>query len=41
MSVRSAVSLMLESGAPELVVVGEDGAERGVLRLERVRELLS
>ena len=41
MSARGAVSLMLETGAPELVVVGDDGAERGVLRLDRVRELLA
>jgi osmoprotectant transport system ATP-binding protein len=37
---RNAVSLMLEAGARELRVVGDDGADRGVLRLEQVRELL-
>ncbi|HET8606644.1 MAG TPA: ABC transporter ATP-binding protein [Gaiellaceae bacterium] len=38
---RSAVSLMLGAGATAVLVVGDDGAERGVLRLEQVRELLS
>jgi osmoprotectant transport system ATP-binding protein len=39
-TVRSAVSLMLEAGASAIVVVGDDGSERGVLRLGDVEALL-
>jgi hypothetical protein len=31
---------MLETGARAVVVLGDDGAERGVLRLAQVQELL-
>ena len=39
-TVRNAVSLLLESGADRLVVVGDDGAPLGVLTLARAAELL-
>jgi osmoprotectant transport system ATP-binding protein len=39
-TVRNAVSLMLESGTPELLVVGDDGAPVGILTLEGATELL-
>jgi osmoprotectant transport system ATP-binding protein len=39
-TVRNALSLMLETGARAVVVLGDDGAERGVLRLAQVQELL-
>lgn len=41
MTVRNAVSLMLDAGVRAVAVVGDDGAEQGVLRLEQVRELLA
>ena len=37
---RNAVSLMLEAGVDHVLVVGDDGEPRGVLRLDRVQELL-
>jgi osmoprotectant transport system ATP-binding protein len=40
MTVRSALALMLESRTDAVRVVGDDGTTRGVLSLERVRELL-
>ena len=40
MTVRNAVSLMLQAGSDSVVVVGDDGASRGALRLERIQELL-
>jgi CBS domain-containing protein len=39
-TVRNAVSLMLESGSGEVLVVGDDGAPVGVLTLEQARSLL-
>jgi osmoprotectant transport system ATP-binding protein len=39
-TVRNAVSLLLESGAPALTVVDDDGRDLGVLTLARVSELL-
>jgi osmoprotectant transport system ATP-binding protein len=39
-SVRSALSAMLDAGADAVTVVAADGATLGVLRLERVQELL-
>jgi osmoprotectant transport system ATP-binding protein len=39
-TVRNAVSLMLEAGAGELLVVGDDGAPIGVLTLAAATELL-
>jgi osmoprotectant transport system ATP-binding protein len=39
-SVRSALSAMLDAGAEAVTVVADDGARLGVLRLERVQELL-
>jgi osmoprotectant transport system ATP-binding protein len=39
-TVRNAVSLMLENGAPALTVVDDDGRDLGVLTLARVAELL-
>jgi osmoprotectant transport system ATP-binding protein len=41
MTVRNALSLMLDTGAEAVVVTGDDGAELGVLRLERIRALLA
>jgi osmoprotectant transport system ATP-binding protein len=40
MTVRNAVSLMLQAGSNVVAVVGDDGTTRGILRLERVEELL-
>jgi osmoprotectant transport system ATP-binding protein len=40
MTVRNAVSLMLQAGSDRILVVGDDGATCGILRLERVQELL-
>ena len=40
-TVRNAISLLLESGADRLVVVGDDGRDLGVLTLARAAELLS
>ena len=37
---RNAVSLLLESGEPALLVVGDAGEELGVLTLARIGELL-
>jgi len=39
-TVRNAVSLMLETGADRVLVVGDDGGARGELPLERATELL-
>jgi osmoprotectant transport system ATP-binding protein len=39
-TVRNAVSLLLETGHGEVLVVGDDGAPVGVLTLERAEELL-
>ena len=39
-TVRNAVSLLLETGAPALTVVDDDGRDLGVLTLARVAELL-
>ena len=39
-TVRNAVSLLIESGADRLVVVGDDGADLGVLTLAHAAELL-
>jgi osmoprotectant transport system ATP-binding protein len=39
-TVRNAVSLMLESGAGEVLAVGDDGAPAGVLTLDEARTLL-
>ena len=39
-TIRNAVSLMLESGNEEVLVVGDDGAALGVLALEQARSLL-
>jgi osmoprotectant transport system ATP-binding protein len=39
-SVREAVSVMIETEAEALTVLGEDGAPRGVVRLADVRKLL-
>jgi osmoprotectant transport system ATP-binding protein len=39
-TVRTALALMLESRSDAVRVVGDDGATRGVLRLERVQDLL-
>jgi osmoprotectant transport system ATP-binding protein len=39
-TLRNAVSLMVETGADRVVVVGDDGAPRGVLPLARATELL-
>jgi osmoprotectant transport system ATP-binding protein len=39
-TVRNAVSLMLQTSTDRVVVLGDDGAVCGVLRLERVEELL-
>jgi osmoprotectant transport system ATP-binding protein len=39
-TVRNAVSLMLESGGGEVLVVGDDGAPIGVLTLDRATKLL-
>jgi osmoprotectant transport system ATP-binding protein len=39
-TVRNAVSLLLETGRGELLVVGDDGAPAGVLTLERATALL-
>jgi osmoprotectant transport system ATP-binding protein len=41
MTVRNALSLMLESGIGTVVVTGDDGGELGVVRLEQIRELLA
>jgi osmoprotectant transport system ATP-binding protein len=41
MTARNAVSLMLDAGATEVRVVGDDGEPVGTLRLDQVRELLS
>ncbi len=40
MTARNALALMLESRASAVRVMGDDGATRGVLRLDRVQELL-
>ena len=40
MTVRNALSLMLQAGGDRILVVGDDGATCGILRLERVQELL-
>jgi len=40
MTVRHAVSLMLQAGSDRVVVLGDDGVICGTLRLERVQELL-
>ena len=40
MTARNALALMLESRASAVRVVGDDGTTRGVLRLDRVQELL-
>jgi osmoprotectant transport system ATP-binding protein len=40
MSLRSALSLMLQAGTERLLVVGDDGAIRGVLHRYRIEELL-
>jgi len=39
-TVRNAVSLMLQSATDRVLVTEDDGAPRGVLRLERVEEIL-
>jgi osmoprotectant transport system ATP-binding protein len=39
-TLRNAVSLMLQTSTDRVLVAGDDGATRGVLRLERVEELL-
>ena len=39
-TVRNAVSLMLQTSTDRVLVEGDDGAPRGVLRLERVEEIL-
>jgi hypothetical protein len=39
-TVRNAVSLMLETGADRVLVVGEDGKQLGTLPLARATELL-
>jgi len=39
-TVRNAVSLMLETGTDQVVVVGDDGDELGLLRLHKAGELL-
>ena len=39
-TLRNAVSIMLETGADALVVVGDDGAELGTLTLKHATELL-
>ena len=39
-TVRNAVSLMLQTATDRVLVEGDDGAPRGVLRLERVEEIL-
>jgi osmoprotectant transport system ATP-binding protein len=39
-TVRNAVSLMLGSHTDRVVVLGDDGAARGVFRLEQAAELL-
>jgi osmoprotectant transport system ATP-binding protein len=41
MTVRNALSLMLDTGAAAVAVTGDDGAELGVLRLEQIRALLA
>jgi osmoprotectant transport system ATP-binding protein len=41
MTARNAVSLMLDAGATEVRVVGDDGEPVGTLRLDQVRELLA
>ncbi len=41
MTVRSALSLMLAEGVAAAVVVGDDGRQRGVVRLDQIRELLA
>ena len=40
MTLRNAVSLMLQARSDRVMVVGDDGATRGILRLERVGEML-
>src|SRR5262249_10950354 len=40
MTARDALALMLESRSNAIRVVGDDGTTRGVLRLDRVQELL-
>jgi osmoprotectant transport system ATP-binding protein len=40
MNARNALALMLESRASAVRVVGDDGTTRGVLRLDRLQELL-
>jgi len=40
MTVRTALALMLESHTDAVRVVADDGTTRGVLRLERMQELL-
>jgi CBS domain-containing protein len=39
-TVRNAVSLLLETGKGEVLIVGDDGAPVGVLTLERATSLL-
>jgi osmoprotectant transport system ATP-binding protein len=39
-TVRNAVSLMLQTATDRVLVAGDDGAARGILRLERVEEIL-
>jgi osmoprotectant transport system ATP-binding protein len=39
-TVRNAVSLMLQAATDRVLVAGDDGEPRGVLRLERVEEIL-
>ncbi len=39
-TLRNAVSLMVESGADRVVVVGPDGGESGMLRLQKIEDLL-
>jgi osmoprotectant transport system ATP-binding protein len=41
MTVRNALSLMLDTGAGAVVVTGDGGSELGYLRLEQIRALLS
>ena len=39
-TVRNAVSLMLQTASECVLVAGDDGEPRGLLRLERVEEIL-
>ena len=39
-TVRNAVSLMLQTSTDRVLVEGDDGTPRGILRLERVEEIL-